>query len=100
VDDREMLGRILDLTVDTNKTVHEVGRQVAAHEARIGRTEQDVRDLKGDQRDDVRDLKGDRVHDRRQGRATRAQLRTSLLVGVCTVALSTGGTALVNLLTR
>jgi hypothetical protein len=104
VDDREMLGRILDLAVDTNKAVHEFGREVAAHEARIGRTEQDVRDLKGDrsheQREDVRDLKGDRTHHQRHRLATRTQLRTTLLVGVCTVLLSTSGSALVNILTR
>jgi CBS-domain-containing membrane protein len=100
VDDSETLRRILDLTVDTNRAVHDASRQLAAHEVRIGHVEDGVRELKGDQREGVRDLKGDRTHDRRQRRATRSTLRTSLLVGVCTVLLSTGGSAVVQIITR
>lgn len=102
--DSDILHRILGLALDTNAKVEEYGRELARHDVRIGHVEQHVRDIKDDRTHDQRQgvpFRLGHVEDaRRQGSTRRAQLRTSLLVGVFTVVLSTGGTAVINLFTR
>lgn len=80
-----VLGRIEDKLDDVNDKVERYGQQLARHDVRIEHVE-----------DHVKGLQGDRTHDQRQGVSVRA----ALIVGLCTVLTSTGGSALVNHLTR